>query len=60
MALESGTSGEYATWLLALTGVWTLVSPVVYAEDLAGAGLHNTNGVVVTALAGFVAYSIRA
>ena len=61
MTVEPGSIAENATWILALTGIWTLVSPFVYADTLSGAALHNTYGVgiVVTLLALFVAYQIR-
>ena len=59
MPVEAGSPAEYAAWLLVLVGLWTLASPWVYAVD--GAAFNNTIGVgvVTTALALFVAVSVR-
>lgn len=61
MALEPGTPGEYATWLLALVGVWALASPFVYGDSVSGAALNNYLGIglVVLVLSAFVASSVR-
>jgi hypothetical protein len=59
MPVEPGTTPEYAAWLLVAVGLWTLASPFMYAVD--GAAFNNTIGVgvVTTALALFVAVSVR-
>jgi hypothetical protein len=61
MALEVGSPGEYASWLLVLVGVWALASPVVYGDTVSGAAANNYYGVglVVFVLSAFVVYGIR-
>lgn len=61
MAVAQGSPAEYATWLLALVGVWAIAAPFLYADSVSGAAFNNYigTGVVVLALAGYVAYSIR-
>jgi len=61
MALEPGSPGEYAVWLLALVGVWALASPFVYGDTVSGAAANNYLGVglVVLALSAFVTSRVR-
>lgn len=61
MALEAGSPGEYASWLLVLVGVWALASPTVYGDTVSGAAANNYYGVglVVFVLSAFVVYSVR-
>lgn len=59
MALEQGTAGEYATWLLVLVGLWAIAAPFTYEVSGAARSNYFGTGLVVVLLASYVAYSIR-
>jgi len=61
MPIEPGTPGKYVTWLLALVGVWILLSPFIYSATISGAAMNNSfgSGIVVLFLTGYLVDAIR-
>jgi hypothetical protein len=59
---ESGSLAKWASWLAALVGLWVLVSPFVLSGSIGSGTAMWSNvaaGIVISALAGFGAYSFR-
>ncbi len=62
-SVDEGTSSlEWASWIAAILGLWTLVSPFVLSGEIASGTPMYSNivaGVVILALGGYVGYTIR-
>jgi hypothetical protein len=59
MPVDPGSPAEYASWFVALTGLWIAASAVLYGASGATFNNNVVAGLLVAVAAAFVGYRIR-
>lgn len=59
MTGEPGTPAEYASWFVALTGLWIAASAFLYGASGATFNNNVVAGLLIAAAAAYVGYQIR-